>query len=320
LIAFIKNIHMRTRTFGLCVWLSTATLSFGGLCAADEASPSERRYLNEVFDEHVRTGDVVFAERVNNMTGKPEKLTLRVFEPKGDTQAKRPLLVLTPGGGFMQHGDHWMDDFGEQIARAGYVVAIHRYRLSASVNNGEQFHDALFKAFSDQKAAIRYFVKDAQGGNRFRIDPENIFIGGHSAGAITSMYVAYLDPQDSMNEAMKKTMQTYGGIAGVDREQPVPFRIRGVVNLSGMITDLEMVDKEGAPLMSIHGDKDDVVPIGASGGGYGSVPIHQRAESVGLSSELHIIRGGGHNDPGISQVCPECIPLVRRFMFNMMTR
>ena len=85
-----------------------------------------RRYLNQVFDDHVRTGDIVFAERVNDLTGKTEKLTLRVFEPKDDKEAERPLVIITPGGAFMQHQDFWMDDVGTDLARSGYVVAIKR--------------------------------------------------------------------------------------------------------------------------------------------------------------------------------------------------
>ena len=54
----------------------------------DRAAP--RRYLNTVFPDYVRHGDILFAENLNNLDGKVEKLTLRVFEPKGDTVAKRP--------------------------------------------------------------------------------------------------------------------------------------------------------------------------------------------------------------------------------------
>src|SRR5918995_2474947 len=104
---------MRTINLDSSSLLLASTLALFSLCSvASEDSPPQRRYLNEVFDGHVRTADVVFAERMNNLSGKPEKLTLRVFEPKGDTQRARPLFVLTPGGGFVQHDDHWMDDFG----------------------------------------------------------------------------------------------------------------------------------------------------------------------------------------------------------------
>src|SRR5512138_561369 len=286
------------------------------LASADDAG---RRYLNQVFDEHIRTGDIVFAERTNDATGKLEKLTLRVFEPKGDKEAKRPLVILTPGGAFMQHEDFWMDDVGADLARAGYVVAINRYRLSKDIGSPPAFLNALAKAFSDQKAAIRFFSKDAAGQNRFRIDPDNIFIGGHSAGAITSMHVAYLDADDSVSELMTKALQQYGGIDG--EGEPLPYSIRGVINLSGFVMHLDMIEKDEPPLISIHGDRDQVVAIGSTDTGlHGSIPIHEHASKAGLASELHVIRGAEHNDTADTRRCPECMPLAKRFMFNAMTK
>lgn len=283
------------------------------------AEAPERRYLNQVFDDHIRTAGIVFAERMNDASSQLEKLTLRVFEPKGDKEAKRPLVIITPGGAFMQHEDFWMDDVGGDLAKAGYVVAIHRYRLSKDINSQPAFFNALAKAFSDQKSAIRYFVNDAAGKNRFRIDPENIFIGGHSAGAITSMHVAYLDSDDAIPDLLKKTLQKYGGLDG--EGEAVPFSIRGVINLSGLVGDLVILEKGEPPLISIHGDRDQIVVMGSTETGlHGSVPIHEHASKVGLVSELHIIRGAEHNDPADTRLCPECIPLAKRFMFNTLRR
>ncbi len=287
--------------------------------AADDTGTPLRRYLNPVFADYIRTGDVVYAENVNNLSGKSEKLAMRVFEPKGDKETKRPLLVLTPGGGFVRTEDFWMDDFGEELARAGYVVAINRYRLSSSIDSPEKYFDALFKAASDQKAAIRYFVKDAKGANRFKIDVDNIFIGGHSAGAITSMNVAYLDANNKIPDVMATAMKNNGGIEGNSGNEKLPFKIRGVINLSGLVTELEMIDAKEPALMSIHGDKDDVVLIGSTPTGlHGSVPIHRRAEAVGLNNQLHIIQGADHIEPSDPKRCLECIPLIKRFMFNTM--
>ena len=280
--------------------------------AQDETGP--RRYLNEVFAEVTRAGDIVYQEDFNDASGKKEKLTLRVFEPKGDTAAKRPLILITPGGGFVKHDDHWMDDFAEPLARAGYVVALNRYRLANSIGSAEEFYKALANAYSDQRAAIRYLVKNA---DRFRIDPENIFIGGHSAGSITSLHVAYLDPSDALPEAMQRAIDARGGLKGKGGERD-QFKIRGVINLSGLVGDLNIIDAKEPPLLSIHGDQDSVVKIDGSAGQYGSIPIDQRAQSVGIAHELYVIHGGLHNDTSLPVRCPECVPLVRRFVFNHM--
>ena len=269
----------------------------------------------------MRHGNLVFAENVNNLDGKVEKLTMRVFEPKGDTAAKRPLVVLTPGGGFVRTEDTWMDDFGEELARAGYVVAVHRYRLSDNINGPGKFYDALFKAMSDQKAVIRWFVKDAAGPNRFRVDVDNIFIGGHSAGAFTSMYTAYLDARSKLPDVGRAALKANGGLAGNSGNEALKFKLRGVINLSGAVVDLDMLDAGEPALLGIHGDKDGVVPLGSNAAGlHGSATLHQRAQSLGIKSVLQVVEGGDHIDPADPKRCPECLPLIKRFMFTTMQR
>jgi hypothetical protein len=304
----MKASFCRLAFFAAFVWCSVH--------AQDETGP--RRYLNEIFADTVRTGDVIYQEDFNDASGKNEKLTLRVYEPKADTAAKRPLILITPGGGFVKHDDHWMDDFAEPLARAGYVVALNRYRLANSINSADEFFGALAKAHSDQRAAIRYFINDAKGANRYRIDPQNIFIGGHSAGAITSLYTAYFDASDSIPEPLQNALKSQGGLNGKGGEHD-EFKIRGVINLSGMVTDLNLIDANEPALLSIHGDQDSIVKIDGSAGQFGSIPIDQRAQSVGLAHELYVVRGGLHNDTSLPVRCPECVPLVRRFVFNHLT-
>lgn len=297
------------------ILLTCLAWSYHGPAAEDQ--PTHRRYLNHVFDHHIRTSDIVFAEAFNNTSGKTEKLTMRIFEPKGDKVEKRPLFILTPGGAFQYHEDHWMDDFGEQLAKAGYVVAINRYRLSDSIETTEKYLDALAKAIADQRFAIEYFIHDAAGPDKFRVDVNNIFVGGHSAGAITSMHLAYLDPTDEIDAAMTKSLNAEG--VSIKENKKNRFKIRGVINLSGLLTDLDIIDKGEPPLLSLHGDKDDVIAIGTNeSGSHGSLSIHEYAEKVGVNSDLNIIRGAGHNDPADSVLCPECVPLVKRFMFNLL--
>ncbi|PUA29579.1 MAG: hypothetical protein B0W54_03070 [Cellvibrio sp. 79] len=285
--------------------------------AQNDESPKNRRYLNPVFEQTVRTANIVYGEAINK-DGKKEQLKLRLFEPKGDTAIKRVLFILTPGGGFVQHGDNWMDAFGEQMARAGYVVAINRYRLASAINSPESYGDALFKAVADQKTVIKFFVKDAQGENQYRIDTDNIFIGGHSAGAITSMHTAYIDENDELAKFMADALKNNGGLEKAKAKGKPAYVIRGVINLSGLLTNINILDADEPALLNIHGDLDKVVPIGTSAmGGYGSIPIHEQAKKVGLVSELHVIHGAAHNDTAEPELCEECIPLTKRFMFEI---
>jgi acetyl esterase len=193
------------------------------------------------------------------------------------------------------------------------VVAIHRYRLSKSVDTADAFRRALAKGVADQQEVIQFFLRDARAEKRFRIDPDKIFIGGHSAGAIISLYVGYLsDP----SEASAELTQAFAQQSLQQNARAIDYRLRGVINMSGLVADLALFDKGEPPLISLHGDLDDVVRIGSAPGVFGSLPIHERAQAVGLSSEMYPIKGAGHNDTASSQLCPECVPLIRRFLFN----
>ena len=175
---------MITRIILTTLLLTTAH----GLSAQNDESPENRRYLNPVFDEVIFTENIVYATKRNDLNNKKEELKLRVFEPKDDSLAARPLFLLTPGGAFMVTGDDWMNDVAEELAKAGFVVALNKYRLSSSIDTPEKYAVALRKAMTDQTDALRFLINDARGKNRFRIDPDKIFIGGHSAGAILLVF------------------------------------------------------------------------------------------------------------------------------------
>ncbi len=285
------------------------------LCAQNDESPANRRYLNKVFDDVVFTENIVYATKHNDLSNKREALKLRVFEPKDDTETARPLFLLTPGGGFVYSGDDWMNDVAEELAKAGYVVALNKYRLSSGIGSAEKYFNALGKTTADQTAALRYLLEDAKGKNRFRIDPDKVFIGGHSAGAITAMHTAYLDAEDAMNPHFRKGLLK--GKALPNRTDK--FKLLGVINLAGLLNDLSIINRNDIPLLSIHGEKDSVVTADRDNQVFGSAAIHEYAQTVGTYSELYIIKGAKHNDTAVPALCEECIPLMKRFMFNRLT-
>ena len=282
--------------------------------AQSDESPSDRRYLNPVFTEVKLTENLVFAKKLNDLSGTEETLRLRVFEPAGDSERRRPLFLLTPGGGFVVNGDDWMNDVATEIAKAGYVVAINKYRLSKSIETPALYMQALAKAVADQRDALAYLVADAEGENRFGIDPERVFIGGHSAGAITSMHMAYLDRGDSLNEMLRAAMAAQFEVPAKQAEPA----IKGVINLAGLVSDLQMINRQDIPLLSIHGADDAVVTPDRNAEVFGSKAIHEYLDLVGTDNTLYLIEGARHNDTALPYLCEECVPLMKRFMFNQL--
>ncbi|MCR6650035.1 MAG: alpha/beta hydrolase fold domain-containing protein [Cellvibrionaceae bacterium] len=300
--------------FRSLVFVLLSAISFTSLAQDSGTSAAKRRYLNQIFDATQFTGDIVYGEKMNDRGNKKEKLKLRVFEPAGDAERKRPLFLLTPGGGFVVTGETWMNEFAEQIAKAGYVVALNSYRLSSDISTPENYLNALAKAVEDQKAALAYLLKDAQNENRFGIDPTSVFIGGHSAGAITSMHTAYLDTGDPLEAKMAEMFRKRKLLP--DPKNPSP--LKGVINLSGLLTNLAVMNRNDVPLLTLHGDGDTVINVDKDQNIFGAIAINAYADIVETQNEIYVIKGALHNDTSISAVCEECIPLIKRFMFNQL--
>ncbi len=102
------------------------------------------------------------------------------YEPEGDTETERPLLIWVHGGSFIggDKTDFDMVTFSERFAKKGYACASINYRLGFFPIDSANAVKAVVRATQDLRAAIRYFYKDKQTTNQYKIDTNNIFIGG----------------------------------------------------------------------------------------------------------------------------------------------
>jgi hypothetical protein len=87
------------------------------------------------------------------------------------------------------------------------------------------------------------------------------------------------------------------------------FKIKAVVNMWGAVADVNMIDRdENIPVLSIHGTADDIVPFEndypfrnslminrlVMDKMYGSKPIHDRLQILGVRNKLVSLEGLGH--------------------------
>lgn len=247
------------------------------------------RYEKDLFTS--ATKKTVQYASATDWNDRTVSLEVDVYEPKGDTALLRPLVIFAHGGGFVQGDKADMAYVSEQFAKRGYVTASIQYRLlpmnKLSIPNAKNH---ILKAVKDFKTAIGFFRTSSK---KFRIDPENIFIGGASAGAITALHVGLLDTGDQLPEDVARFAAIEGGIENV--------KIKGVINYSGSILDNGWIDKTDPPIFSYHGTADDVVPIGYGVNGklfslYGSDSIKQKADEAGLDNILVRVPNGRHTD------------------------
>src|SRR3989339_1904324 len=90
-------------------------------------------------------------------------LKMHIFQPQGDAQQKRPMLVCFHGGGFVsgnkEHDD--MIEFCKIFAQKGYVTATAQYRLGMNLLSNTSGERSVYRAIQDSRALLRYLRENA---------------------------------------------------------------------------------------------------------------------------------------------------------------
>lgn len=241
----------------------TRLMLFAALCAGTaelqaQCIGSSGRYLNQVFSSF-DTSTVRYSTVYN--------LDMDVYEPTGDTATKRPLIILAHGGSFVsgnKNADATVTDLCARFAKRGYVTASINYRLAGGLFDlldSLNAIDVVMKAIGDAKAAIRYFRADAAGANRFRIDPDFIYVGGNSAGAVLGVHLCYITSEAEVPSYVAQKIASNGGIEGNSGNTGFCSNANGVINLAGAINQSAWISAGDPPCVSAHGDQDKTVPF-----------------------------------------------------------
>jgi acetyl esterase/lipase len=248
-----------------------------------------------------------------------QPLRMDIYQPLKDTLTRRPLILLLHGGAFLL-GDKATETtkvLATDFAKKGYVVASVNYRMGFNPASKSSLERSAYRAVQDARAALRYLSANA---GKYRIDPDYVFLGGSSAGAITALNTAFMEEHErpeSTGRNLWRAQMDLGGLDESTNSLTGSFKIRAVVNLWGAVNDTAIIDNyENIPVLSIHGDADRIVPYSYAypfldldttitsnivSKLYGSFPIHQRLRSLGIHSELLTLPGAGHEpqyEPG----------------------
>lgn len=180
---------MIRRLLTCAILLATAA---GTLAVPAEARPSAlagTRYLDPVFSSATVTKDLPYGSAVNDR-GQTQTLGLDLYRPAGDTETARPAVVVVHGGGFVAGSKARGAVWAEDLARRGYVAVSIDYRLATvSIPRGSAaYAKAVYDAKHDAQAAVRWLRKNAAA---YGVDPYRIGMTGGSAGAATSLIVAW---------------------------------------------------------------------------------------------------------------------------------
>jgi len=243
--------------------------------------------------------DVILERAVDYSSIPHGKLAMDIARPKAP--GKYPAVVLIHGGGFSGGTRESYLPMAIRLAQNGYVAATVSYRLTPTYQFPLPLHDV--------KAAVRFLRAKAA---KYSVDGEHIGAIGESAGATYSQFLAVTRnmPQWEGNGGSKEQSSSvdcaisyygrsdmrraYDGsrnaatalppLLGGDRNSALDAHFRG--------SPLNWVTPDSAPILAIHGTRDQNVPFEQS------TILIDRMRSMGIEAELETLAESGHGFKG----------------------
>lgn len=295
-----------------------------------QVSPT-KRYQDEVFPDVVIKSDLLYGKAKGYWTNSPYSdepyittlskgliksfddpklldLKLDVYYPKTDIFKNRPLVMLIHGGAFYIGAKESVCEktLATTLAKRGYLVASIDYRLGFKPTPSD-IEMSAYRAIQDANAALRFLSHNAKG---LGIDPNQVYIGGTSAGAVASLNTAFMKNDERPPRIIQAAKDgLVGKIEESGNKYNETFTIKAVINMWGAVSDLNIIDPdEQISVLSIHGTADDIVPFEndypfrnslminrlVMDKMFGSKPIHDRLQALNIRNKLVSLPGMGH--------------------------
>lgn len=248
--------------------------------------------LLQIHDRYWMQPDIVYSTANNT------PLKLDVWYPR-DNPNPTPTLVYIHGGGWIFGSKEGAILQTLPYMEKGWRVVNVEYRMA-----GNSLAPA---AVEDARCALRWVFRNAK---LYNFDTSKIVVTGHSAGGHLALMMGMLsdgNPLDNQCYADEKygdvkmkvaaIVNWYGPTDIYDLFQGENLRNYGKMWIGSQSNPKEIADKVSPltyvraglpPTISIHGDKDDVVPYSHA------TRLHAELDKVKVPNKLVTIKNGGH--------------------------
>ena len=251
----------------------------------------------------------IFARGVSSaISPRDLELKMDIYMPVNAGNTNRPFLMIIHGGAFYI-GDKESQPivaFCRYFASLGYTTASINYRLGF-LPSKTSVERAGYQALQDAHAAMRFMIENRY---KYQIDTSLIFVCGTSAGAITTLNLAFMQNSTRPESVKKGLLYTdLGNIENSGNLLTNKFSIKAIGNMWGAINDLNHLKSANIPVVSFHGDKDRIVPykydypfevvskeVGkiVFGKMYGSFEIHKMLQKLNRREKLFTFENFDH--------------------------
>jgi acetyl esterase/lipase len=227
------------------------------------------------------------------------ELKLDLVQP-GEGEGPFPAVLVIHGGGWRGGSKDGMRPALAELARRGYVAVAPQYRFCPKERFPAQVYDV--------KAAVRW-VKSHAGEHK--IDPDRIGALGFSAGGHLALMLGLTGPSDGLEgdvaagapDSKIRAVVNYFGPTDLAADD-IPAISRSVVSdfLGGspsqkpkeaaQASPLTFVSKDDAPVLTIQGTKDPLVPVTQA------TKLGKALTAAGVANRVDLVEGAGHGWTG----------------------
>lgn len=219
-------------------------------------------------------------------------LKMDIYEPKGDTASKRPVVMYIHTGNFLPppingsptglKTDSAAIVMCTNLAKRGYVAISVDYRLgwnplATTVQERRgQLLNAVYRALHDVKKAVRTVRDSAASSNPYSIDSDKIVLLGEGSGGYVSLAYETLDKYADMSlpkftnpltsSSYIDTLQVgniegFGGLLNLYGPSATSTDVQAIVNTGGALADTSWLEKGDAPMIAFHCIRDPFSPF-----------------------------------------------------------
>jgi acetyl esterase/lipase len=231
---------------------------------------------------------------------------LDLFLPEQSSEHPLPLMIWIHGGAWT--GGNQASPPVLYLVKSGFAVASIQHRFS---------QDAIWPAQAyDCKAAVRFLRANA---SKYNFDPEHFGVGGDSSGGHLAAFVGTSGDVKEMEGDLGNTNVSSRVQAVVDWFGPTDFTlmaqqsgpnsiiqhdspnapeshllggtVREKQDLARSANPLTYIDKSDPPFLIMHGDNDQLVPLGQS------IVLAKALIDAGVEVTMKTIPGAAHEGP-----------------------
>lgn len=243
--------------------------------------------LLKIADRYWMQPDVVYGSANNT------PLKLDVWYPR-DVNTPTPTLVYIHGGGWIFGSKEGAVYQLLPFLEKGWRVVNVEYRMA-----GNSLAPA---AVEDTRCALRWVIRNAK---QYNFDVSKIVLTGHSAGGHLSLITGMLPDKTGLDNNcygdekinVAAIINWYGITDVNDIIQGPNLKNYGVMwmgsqanasEIAMRVSPLTYVREGLPPIITIHGDKDDVVPYSQA------TRLHDALTKAKVTNRLYTIKNGGH--------------------------